>query len=77
MNMIVSGVTKKDDRPIAYVQFDDGDRLAEGIIPDCKIIKQNGFTELQIAKLEDYMKANLTSLKKEASKINPFSAIMK
>lgn len=77
MNMIVSGVATKEGRQIAYVQFDDGERLAEGIIPDCKIMKQKGFTEEQIAHLEDYMKTNLTALKKEAAKINPFSAIMK
>jgi len=77
MNLIVSGVVKKDDRLIAHLQFEDGGRFAEGVIPDCKIIKQKGFLEEEILQLEDYMRANLSDLKKEAAKINPFTAMMK
>ena len=78
MNMLVSGVTTtKEGKNRAYVRFDEGNCFAEGIIPDCKIIKQNGFTEDEISQLEDYLKTNLTSLKKEAAKINPIKAMMK
>jgi len=77
LNLIVSGVTKKEDKLIAYVQFEEDGRFAEGIIPDCRIVKHEGFTEDEISQLEDYMRANLISLKKEAAKINPFKAMMK
>lgn len=77
MNMMLSGVSVKDGKQIAYVQFDDGKYSAEGTIPDCKIVKNNGFTDEQVEQLEDYLKRNLTDLKKQAAKINPFSAMMK
>lgn len=78
MNMLISGVTTtKEGKKQAYVRFDEGICFAEGIIPDCKITKQKGFTEDEISQLEDYLKANLTSLKKEAAKINPIKAMMK
>lgn len=78
MNMLISGVTTtKEGKKQAYVRFDEGNCFAEGIIPDCKITKQKGFTEDEISQLEDYLKVNLTSLKKEAAKINPIKAMMK
>lgn len=77
MNMLISGVTtNKEGKKQAYVRFEDGVCFAEGTIPDCKIIKQNGFSDEEISQLEDYIKANLTSLKKEAAKINPIKAMM-
>ena len=78
MNMLVSGViTNKEGQKQAYVSFEEGACFAEGVIPDCKITKQRGFTDDEVRQLEDYLKANLTSLKKEAAKINPLTAIMK
>ena len=78
MNMLISGVTTtKDGKNQAHVRFDEGERFAEGIIPECRITKQNGFSNDEIRQLENYLRANLTSLKKEAAKINPIKAMMK
>lgn len=51
--------------------------MAEGIIPDCKISKQNGFTEEEVCQLELYMKMNLGMLKKTAAAVDPLRAIMR
>ena len=45
LTMSVSGICRKDGEKLAYVTFSDGKRKAEGVIPDCRIIKQTGFTE--------------------------------
>lgn len=78
MNMLISGVTTdKEGKNQAHVRFEEGDCFAEGVIPECKVTKQKGFSEDEIRQLEDYLRANLTSLKKEAAKINPLTAMMK
>lgn len=77
LTMSVSTVCEKDGKKVAYVSFTDGRREAEGAIPDCVIIRNNGFTDEEKVGLELYMKANLASLKKMAASINVFDAITK
>ena len=77
MNMLVSPVCVKDGKQYAFVSFADGARSAEGRIPDCKILSSYGFTQEEVAKLEDYMKRELTNLKKMASGIRLVDAFMK
>ena len=72
----LSGVVEKDGQKIAYVRFSRGDDFAEGYIPDCIFIKVQGFTDDEVSMLTDYLKANLTELKKRAAGINPLTAIM-
>lgn len=77
MNMTISGVsTNKEGMQVAYVSFEEDSRLAEAVIPECKFIRNEGFTDDEIAQMTDYIKANLTALKKEAAKINPIKAMM-
>ncbi len=75
--MSVSGICRKDGKKLAYVTFTDGKRKAEGSIPDCRIIKQTGFSEEEAGQLELYMKLNLDELKKQAAAISPLRAMMK
>ena len=72
----LSGVVEKDGQKIAYVRFSRGDDFAEGYIPDCIVTKVQGFTDDEVSMLTDYLKANLTELKKRAAGINPLTAIM-
>ncbi|MBR1524832.1 MAG: hypothetical protein IJ641_10315 [Lachnospiraceae bacterium] len=72
----VSGVFTKNGKQIAYVSFTDGVKTAEGIIPDCTITKNKGFTDDEISQLEAYMKKDLASLKKMAAGINVVKALM-
>ena len=77
LTMSVSGICRKDGVKLAYVTFSDAGRKAEGIIPDCRITKQNGFSEEEIGQLELYMKMNLGELKKQAASVSPLRAMLK
>lgn len=76
MNMLVSGITVKGDKKIAYVCFEENSRIAEGIIPDCKIIRNTGFSEDEVNQLEIYMQNNLVMLKKQAAGVDPMKAFL-
>lgn len=77
MNMIISGVTTdKTGKNKAYIIFEEDKRNIEIVIPECTVLKNNGFNEDELSQLIDYVKANLTELKKEAAKINPVKAMM-
>ena len=78
LSMSVSAICHTDEgEKYAFVSFTDGVRTAEGRIPECNIISNNGFAAIEITELEKYMKENLATLKKMASKINIFDAFMK
>lgn len=77
LNMVVSPVCEKDGKKMAFVSFSDSTRLAEGIIPECIINKNQGFSQEEVEGLERYMKANLTMLKKMAASVDVLSAFMK
>lgn len=77
MNLSVSSVCMKDGQKCAYVSFNDGERSADGRIPDCKIISSKGFTEEEVKQLETYMQMELAKLKRMAAEIRLIDAFMK
>lgn len=77
LNMSVSPICVKEGKRYAFVTFTDGTRMAEGKIPDCKIISNKGFLEDEIIKLEEYMQKELPKLKQMAAGINVLDAFMK
>lgn len=77
LTMTVSAVCTHNGEKLAYVTFSDSKRSAEGVIPDCKITKSNGFTDEEVGQLELYLKMNLGELKKQAAGVNPIRAMMK
>ncbi|MCR5784522.1 MAG: hypothetical protein K6G40_02630 [Eubacterium sp.] len=76
LNMQVSPICEKDGRKIAYVTFSDSTRNAEGMIPMCTITENKGFTDEEVAQLESYMQANLSTLKTMAKNVNIASAFL-
>lgn len=88
MKLSVSPVCKKDGETYAFVTFTEvlntqgahvaqKVRVAEGKIPDCKIISSEGFDEGEVGMLEMYMKQNLQQLKKMAAGLRLFDVITK
>lgn len=77
LNMSVSPICVKDGEKYAFVTFTDGARMAEGRIPDCKIIANKGFSADEVAQLEAYMAQELPGLKKMAAGIKLLDAFMK
>lgn len=76
LKMTVSGIVPKDGRNNIYVVFEDGERIAEGSVPDCVISKQNDFTDTEIKMLEKYMKEHQDEIRALAKDINPIKAMM-
>ena len=72
----ISGVVEKDNKRIAHIRFTRGSDYAEGYIPDCVITKAQGFSDEEKEQLEDYLKNNLTQLKKKAALLNPLNGFM-
>ena len=77
LKMTISGIVPKDGRRNIYVVFEDGERKAEGCVPDCVIEKNIGFTEDEVKMLELYLKQNLDMIREQAKYINPIKAFMK
>ena len=78
LDMSVSAICQNENGDkYAYVHFSDGIREAEGIIPKCKIEKNQGFAEIEVQELEKYMQDNLQQLKKTAAGIDIFSAFLR
>ena len=77
LKMTVSGIVPRDGRKNIYVVFEDGNRRAEGYVPDCVITKSEGFEEDEIKMLELYMKQNQDQIREIAKAINPIKALMK
>lgn len=76
-------VTGKDQKKIVRVQFErpaEGGTStrsasnvmdsAEGLLPDCKIVSHNGFSEEEIQQLETYLQANLEDIMSKAKIIS-------
>ena len=77
LKMTISGFVPKDGRKSVYVVFEDGDRKAEGYVPECIITKNEGFEEDEVKVLELYMKQNQDMIREHAKLINPIKALMK
>ena len=75
LNMSVSAICQNDQgKKYAFVTFTDGVRNAEGRIPECNILTNNGFAEIEVKELERYMSEHLPELKKMAAGVDIFAA---
>lgn len=77
VNMTVSPICEKDGKKYAFVSFVDGERIAEGKIPDCKIVSNKGFSEEEVEQLEIYMMSELQDLKRMAAGVRLWDAFLK
>ena len=77
VDMSVSPICEKDGRKYAYVTFTGQGKTAEGRIPECVIEKNDGFSQDEVEALCEYMKAQLSVLKKTAASLNVFDAFRK
>ena len=75
MTMTYSAIVRdKDNRKIVRVKFErkgaHGLEVAEGLLPDCKIISQNGYSAEEVTGLEEYLRGNLDDLMGKAKVIS-------
>lgn len=76
LNMSVSPIVEKDEKKHIYITFEDDTRSAEGSLPEKKIIRNQGFTEEEVAALELYISANEADIVAMAKQINVLDAFM-
>lgn len=69
-----SGILNKGEKKFIRVRFERGQELdldyAEGIIPDCKIEKQQGFSTQEVEQMESYLESEKENIIQEAKKLN-------
>ncbi len=75
LKMTYSAVLRdKDNKKIIRIQFErsgeNGPEIAEGVLPECVILRQNGYTQEEIQKLEEYLKANSDDIMDRAKVIS-------
>jgi hypothetical protein len=75
MKMTYSAILRnKDNKKIVRVIFERGSepnvQRAEGVLPDCVIDHQNGYSAEEISSLEEYMKSNLSEIMDRAKVIS-------
>lgn len=71
INMLVTGMLHKDGKSFVRVSFLRGKDWAEGIVPDGKIEKADGFTKEEIRKLEAYLLGEKAMIMEQAKGVNP------
>ena len=71
VKMIVSCVVVKDNRKIVRVSYLRGNDYADGLLPDGIIEKAGGFTDVEVRKLENYLRTNRQDILNQAKTINP------
>jgi len=77
VNITVSPVCSKDGKNYAFVTFSEGEKMAEGKIPDCKVISNKGFSQEEVEQLEFYMENELPKLKRMAASIRLLDVLSK
>lgn len=71
VNMLVTGLLHKNGKSFVRVSFLRGKDWAEGIVPDAKIEKSEGFTEEEVSKLEAYLLEQKAMIMDQAKGVNP------
>lgn len=77
IQMSVSSIVSNKEKKQIYVSFSDATRSAEVVLPDAKCIRNDGFSEEEIAALEFYAISHKDEITELAKKINVMDAFLK
>ena len=77
MQMICSGILRKNGEKIIYVRFERGKDFAEGSLPAAKITSQRGFSPDEISQFEEYMSEKRFEIIEQAKSVNLMKNFMK
>ncbi|MDO4187415.1 MAG: hypothetical protein Q4D29_00360 [Lachnospiraceae bacterium] len=58
MKMTYTSVLTKDNKPLISLSFERGKDSCEAVVPECKILKNDGFSEEEVEALEYYLRVN-------------------
>ncbi len=76
IKMSVSSFIRKDGDKAVYVMFYDGEKNAEFVLPDCKLLKNNGFAKEDIDQLLKYVDNERETIFNMAKNVNPIKGFM-
>lgn len=76
IKMSVSSMTRKDEKKGVYVLFTDDEKTVEFIVPDGKIVSNNGFAEDELRQLKEYVLNEQDYIFSLAKTVNPIKAFM-
>ena len=71
IRMSVSSIVRNNDSKSVFVMFTDGDMSAEFELRECKLLRNNGFSQQDISQLEDYIISQKASILDIAKSVNP------
>lgn len=72
LKMTHSSVLNKQGKPFVSVMIERERDCAEGSVPECRIIKSQGFNEEEVCELEAYLRNHRQEIIEEAKKISGF-----
>ena len=76
IRMSVSAMTRTKESKAVYILFEDGAKNAEFCLPEGKLLRNNGFSEEETARLKDYVKNEQDSIYDLAKQINPMKSFL-
>lgn len=76
ITMSVSSLIRKDGEKALYVLFSGKDSSAEFVLPEGKLLQGKGFSEEEIAKLQEYVQNEKDSIYSMAREVNPMKAFL-
>lgn len=76
IKMSVSSMTRSEDKKGVYVLFTDGNKSAEFIVPEGKIVRKNGFSEDELKQLKEYVQNEQDYIFSLAKTVNPLKAFL-
>ena len=76
VKMSVSQIFRKNGEKTVFVEFSRGKCLAEGKLPEGKLLKSRGFSEEENRSLEEYMLENRHEILGLAGGVNVMKAFM-
>jgi len=76
INMNVSSFFRKDGEKAIYVMFSDGDKSAEFVLPEGKLINNSGFAGEDVDQLLDYVINEKDKIYEIAKKVNPMKGFL-
>lgn len=77
LQVICSGILRKDGEKIIYVRFERGADFAEGSLPAATITSHNGFTPNELAQFEAYLAEHKFDIIEQAKGVNLMKNFMK
>lgn len=76
ITMNVSSINRDDEKKGAYVLFSDEGKEAEFMLPEIKIIRNEGFSQEELNQLSEYLDNSLDVVMEIAKNVNPIKGFM-